>query len=435
MIATPISRPDWGNPRYAPRPIASHDVLCVETFSSETGITFLGSPTHSIVTSHYTSGTGALSMMKAAAAWGGARRVNKWGADGAGKDIRKSTLKVRFWSDVEVAVTTPATQTFMLYLISDATFNEENEITHALYYTWYGTIYQGWNEIILTGLDNIGQKTGWVKGAAFDATDVTGWCIRFRRETAAITIIMDTIQFIKNAGTPQVALTADDSYATQMLMAALCEERGFRLTIGVVNTSLGASNRLTEGEVIELAGRGHKIVSHGWAHAYWNTLTLAQIETDLQRVQEWLYARGLRGDEYIWPGAGHPAMDGTWGQTLALGLRYMSRFYDTGNVAALAGLYTTLTRPSWNPGNWTLPTPLNDPRLICRFPDEATILDESGDLAGWIASDLVATGGSWCASFHGCPGALTVVQITAFLDALKTAHDAATIQVVTTDEL
>jgi len=423
-------------PRYAPRPILSQDILCVETFSSETDIAFLGSAAHSIVTSHYTSGTGALSLAKGANGVGGARHVNAWGADGAGKDVRKCTLRVRFWSDVEVAATTPATHFFTLYLISDATFNEEADITHALRYISYGTIYQGWNEVILTGLGNLGGQIGWTKGAAFDATDVTGWCVLFWRETAAITILMDTISLSKNAGTPKVALTADDAYDSQMLMAALCEERGFRLTIGVVNTSLGAANRLTEGNVIELAGRGHKIVSHGWAHAYWNTLTLAQIETDLQRVQAWLYERGLRGDEYIWPGAAYPATDATWGATLGLGLRYMNRFYNTGNVGPLAGLYTTLACPNWSPGNWTLPMPLNDPRLVVRYPDEATILAESGDLAGWIASDLVAPGAAWCAGgFHGIPGALTVNQFIAFLDALKTAEDAGTIQVVTTDEL
>ena len=53
-------------PRAAPRPILSQDILCVETFSSETDIAFLGSAAHSIVTSHYTSGTGALSLAKGA---------------------------------------------------------------------------------------------------------------------------------------------------------------------------------------------------------------------------------------------------------------------------------------------------------------------------------------------------------------------------------
>lgn len=424
-------------PRYAPRQTTHRTRKCIETFSSETGITWTDpAPTHSIVTTHYAAGTGALSLGVPANSQRGALRKDAWGADGAGKDLRKCSVKFRFWSDVAVPKT-DSTFYVAFYLISDATQNPSFEdVTHTLCWLSCVRIHAGWNEMFCTALGAVGGSQSFTKGASFDITDVTGWAVRIYNQYAAMTLLFDAIELTENAAMPKVAFTFDDGYAIQIVVAALLEARGWRGTFGLSNNWLETTGRMDENTFLELARRGHKIVSHGYLHEYWNVKTLAQIEYDLQAAQAWLYARGLRGDEYIWPGGAYCASDATWGETLALAFRYMSRMYALGLGSALNGS-TALLAPGFLSGLWPSPNPRNDPRYVSRYPDEATIYDNRADFAGMIAAKLVAPAASWCVYLHGfgAPPNPTQAIFTDFLDALKAAEDADTIQVVTTDEL
>lgn len=90
------------------------------------------------------------------------------------------------------------------------------------------------------------------------------------------------------------------------MMKPILDQRGIKVTLGVITNNVGKSGYLTKDELLQLQAEGHEIVSHSTDHTNIYTgatgVTNKQIEDSLKDSQQWLIDNGFKGyDTFVLP--------------------------------------------------------------------------------------------------------------------------------------
>ena len=94
-------------------------------------------------------------------------------------------------------------------------------------------------------------------------------------------------------------MTFDDGLeSTYTIAFPLMEQYGIKGTVYVVPTWVGQPGYLTLAQLTELHNAGWTIASHTWDHQYLTTLSIADIDTELQSTIDWLNQNGFSDGAY-----------------------------------------------------------------------------------------------------------------------------------------
>jgi peptidoglycan/xylan/chitin deacetylase (PgdA/CDA1 family) len=113
----------------------------------------------------------------------------------------------------------------------------------------------------------------------------------FERHLAAIDRTGVEVGLVSGVARPGAALTFDDGGKSALLAAEALERRGWRGHFFITTGRLGTRGFLEQEEVLELAGRGHRVGSHSHSHpTYMGKLNEREI------AEEWQRSRAILAD-------------------------------------------------------------------------------------------------------------------------------------------
>jgi len=200
-------------------------------------------------------------------------------------------------------------------------------------------------------VNSLATPTAWT--ATYSATIIK---FRIARDTGVATQFNIGGIVTDNPNMGGFVICFDDAKAGVYTYAyPLIKAKGWRACVGVISDKVGDAGYMTLAQIQELHTAGWDICNHSNTHAVMNGLTMAQVVSEIQTCQNYLWANGLyRGSRVLmWPGnEAIPTTVTDWyGSDIGLGYGAMIRGNSL-SYPAVTKMTLQNTGSSWLRGRW-----------------------------------------------------------------------------------
>ncbi len=135
---------------------------------------------------------------------------------------------------------------------------------------------------------------------------------------------------------PLMSIRFDDGTASQINWLPYLEAYGIKGSICVVTSWMGTPAHLTWNQVRQLRDAGWEIMSHGYTHDSWNSMTPAQIDDECRLSKEQLIAEGIDVKNIVPPG---------WSGQSPIGRRITRKYYRSSHVGSSVAMNNGVNPP------------------------------------------------------------------------------------------